>query len=199
MIQCKKHLIAACFTLILPLKVWAEAPVVDESDNFAMVEEQQAYEAPVANPKYDDPIIDSAENNYSQEQDVGPALAKEEPSYQQPKSQLNDSASLIDKIASLQKEVQELRGQLEIQTHDLKVLQQQQLTFYKDLDSRISGSAGKTAQVKPSNDLNVAAKTPAPQAVVPTPQPKPLAANPKPVVVNPKPVAINPAVTTTPN
>ena len=55
---------------------------------------------------------------------------------------LNDNAKLIDKIQSLQQEVQELRGQLEVQAHDLKLLQQQQVAFYKDLDARLgSGSA----------------------------------------------------------
>jgi tol-pal system protein YbgF len=79
---------------------------------------------------------------------------------------VSDSASLIDKIQTLQKEVQELRGQLEIQAHDLKLLQQQQLAFYKDLDSRLSGGASVSAKAvtdKPAMDLSVGSKESAPQ------------------------------------
>lgn len=45
--------------------------------------------------------------------------------------------SLLDKVQGLQQELQELRGQLEMQAHHLKTLQQQQLSFYKDLDERL--------------------------------------------------------------
>ena len=40
MINCKKHFIAACFSLIVPTIGFAEAPVVDDSDNFAIIDEQ---------------------------------------------------------------------------------------------------------------------------------------------------------------
>ena len=41
MINCKRHIIAACFTLMLPLTGWSEAPVVDDSENFAIIDGQQ--------------------------------------------------------------------------------------------------------------------------------------------------------------
>lgn len=181
MINCKKHIIAACFSLSLPLMGWAEAPVVDDSDNFAMMDEQQGYEAPVANPKYDEPVIDNAD------QDVGPALVKEEIPADN-RNQFNNNASLIDKVASLQKEVQELRGQLEVQAHDLKVLQQQQTAFYKDLDARLGSANHSSAQAKPTTNLDIGATSPTPQAVTPT-APVPVA---KTAVVT-TPVAVNPA------
>lgn len=204
MINCKRHIIAACLTLMLPLTGWSEAPVVDDSDNFAMMDEQQAYDAPVAaNPKYNDQYIENAEmdkgpnDKYagSNGEDTGPALVKEE-SNPEPRSQFNKDASLIDKVQNLQKEVQELRGQLEVQAHDLKLLQQQQVAFYKDLDARLSsGSAPKAALNKPSTDITVGAKAPttvatAPAAVVNTVKPA-TTTTPKPVVT---PVSrINPA------
>ena len=49
----------------------------------------------------------------------------------------DDSESLAEQVHNLQAEIQELRGQIEVQAHDLKMLQQQQLAFYKDLDSRL--------------------------------------------------------------
>lgn len=170
MIHCKKHIIAACFTLILPLAGWAEAPVVDDSDNFAMLEDPMALEAaPLENPKYDEqPLVES--EAYASNQDTGSALVKEEA---QPKGQFNDNAQLIDKVATLQKEIQELRGQLEVQAHDLKLLQQQQLSFYKDLDSRLSTTASKPAAQKQATDLNLSAQTATPKVAAPqavTPQ-----------------------------
>ena len=170
MIHCKKHIIAACLGLMLPLACWSEAPVVDDSDNFAMMDEQQAYDAPAANPKYDEPMIENAEMDRSQSsyesQDSGQALVKEDAT-NEPKSQLSNNAQLIDKVQKLQQEVQELRGQLEVQTHDLKLLQQQQLSFYKDLDSRIAQGGGvvKAAQTKAPTDLSLGLKTPAAPAV----------------------------------
>lgn len=147
MIHCKKTIIAACFSVILPLTCWSEAPVVDDSDNFAIIDGQQmADEAPVVNPKYDADDMQS---------DDGPALVREDPSGDL--NNINGNAKLIEKILSLQQEVQELRGQLEVQAHDLKLLQQQQIAFYKDLDSRLGNTTGKSVQNKPVTDLTIGA------------------------------------------
>ncbi|MFJ1267150.1 tol-pal system protein YbgF [Legionella lytica] len=173
MINCKRHIIAAGFSLILPLTCWSEAPVVDDSDNFAMTDGRQAHDATVADSRYyDDAPMDVAQNDYPSDAyqgDDGPALAKDDQMSSPRGSNVSDSASLIDKIQTLQKEVQELRGQLEIQAHDLKLLQQQQLAFYKDLDSRLSGGASVSAKAvtdKPAMDLSVGSKEPAPQPTV---------------------------------
>lgn len=172
MINCKKTIIAACFSVILPLTSWSEAPVVDDSDNFAIIDGQQmADEAPVVNPKYDEPQIENGELDGPQSQsyqmddaqtDDGPALVKEDQNSASDNN-INDNAKLIEKILSLQQEVQELRGQLEVQAHDLKLLQQQQVAFYKDLDSRLGNAASKSSQVKPSTDITLGSKTPVSQ------------------------------------
>ncbi len=193
MIHCKKNIIAVCFTLMLPLACWSEAPVIDDSDNFAMMDEQQAaYEAPVVNPKYDQPQTDRAQGDIARNdkydidtnEDDGVPLAKEDTA-SEPKNNFNNNAKLIDKVQSLQQEVQELRGQLEVQAHDLKLLQQQQVAFYKDLDSRLGAGATKSAQAKPPTDLNLGAKPTATQPTAPTPVTNTVAASapPKPVVV----------------
>ncbi|KTD44837.1 tol-pal system protein YbgF [Legionella quateirensis] len=183
MINCKKTIIAACFTVMLPLTGWSEAPVVDDSDNFAIIDGQQmADEPPVVNPKYDEPQIENAELDGPHNQryqindsssDDGPALVKEDQSSDS--NNINNNAKLIDKILSLQQEVQELRGQLEVQAHDLKLLQQQQVAFYKDLDARLGNAAGKSVQNKPVTDLTVGSNTPAAQPNIPaTAQNKPV-------------------------
>jgi tol-pal system protein YbgF len=48
------------------------------------------------------------------------------------------SSILLSKVTSLEQELQELRGKLEVQTHDLKLLNEQQQVFYKDLDVRLA-------------------------------------------------------------
>lgn len=174
MIKCKKTIIATCFSIMLPFTVGAEAVVVDDSDNFAMFDERQAAnDAPVTHPKYDEPRIEHAQldSNYQEEStysEDGPALAKEEPNAKK-NTNFNENAQLIDKVQNLQQEVQELRGQLEVQAHDLKLLQEQQIAFYKDLDSRLSGTPLKTAQNKPTPELNIASKQPnTPVGLAPT-------------------------------
>lgn len=155
MINCKRHIIAAGFILAFPLTGWSEAPVVDDSENFAMSNEQQAYEQPAAS-KYDDSRYESVHNEAypAGSYDDGVALAKDDQA-----TNFTNNARLIDKIQGLQQEVQELRGQLEVQAHDLKLLQQQQIAFYKDLDSRLSGDVSSS---KPSEPL-IGSKEPAPE------------------------------------
>lgn len=160
MINCKKHFIAACFSLIVPTLGMAEAPVVDDSDNFAIIDEQHA----AVRPQYEEIEMDNAEvdsprsNKYQSNsaQDDGPALARDDTLEQNPRAQnysqnaINKSAALIERVHTLQKEVQELRGQLEVQAHELKTLKEQQLTYYKDLDGRIANASGKsTAATQP--------------------------------------------------
>ncbi|MDP1615068.1 MAG: tol-pal system protein YbgF, partial [Methylococcales bacterium] len=87
----------------------------------------------------------------------GPALVKEDQGNDF-NNDINHNAKLIDKIQALQQEIQELRGQLEVQAHDLKLLQQQQVAFYKDLDARL-GNGSSTAQNKPATDITLGSKT----------------------------------------
>jgi tol-pal system protein YbgF len=129
MIKFHRLLLNLCFICLLPLNAWAEAPVVDDSENFAILDEQQAaIEQPVAKAQLE---------NIDPEEEI--ALAKDN-------HDNDDNAGLLDKIQSIQQELQELRGQLEVQAHDLKLLQQQQFAFYKDLDVRLRHDPAKTTQ-----------------------------------------------------
>src|ERR1700733_7344305 len=102
----KSHpVLAFCFSCLLPLYTFAEAPVVDDSENFAILDAQQAdTESPVARAggKYHDA-----------EEEI--ALAQD--------SDMNQGSNidLLSKLKSMQQEIQELRGQVEIQTHELQV------------------------------------------------------------------------------
>lgn len=147
MIKLHRLLLVLCFTCLLPLQASAEAPVVDDSENFAILDEQQAAsEQPVAKAQLD---------NIDNDEEI--ALARDNTNSN------NDNASLLDKLKGMQQELQELRGQLEIQSHDLKLLQQQQLAFYKDLDARLTNNKSTPlAQTIPSDqptDLALGSQT----------------------------------------
>jgi len=152
-------LLAICFAFLLPFSVFAEAPVVDESENFALLDEQNpAAEQPAAHA-YDDDASDQ------------PALAQDN-TVESP----HKNADLLAKIQGLQQDIQELRGQLEVQAHDLKQLQQQQLDFYKDLDARIRHEPIKAAKNTPPTDMNVGPTPATEPAALPVPSSKTIAA-----------------------
>ncbi|MBA2655527.1 MAG: tol-pal system protein YbgF [Tatlockia sp.] len=137
MIKFHRLLLSLSFICLLPLQVFAEAPVVDDSENFAILDEQQAAVVqPVAKAQLD---------NDSDEEVV--ALARDNHN-----TSASNNSDLVNKLQGLQQDIQELRGQLEVQTHDLKLLQQQQLAFYKDLDTRVRGtnSSVQSAQLAPN-------------------------------------------------
>ena len=192
MIHCKKTIIVALFAVMLPLTSWAEAPVIDDSDNFAFMDGQQDAKAPVANSKYDDLSNDNYSVDDGQVAD-GPALAKDEPNNYSGNN-INANAKLIDKILALQHDIQELRGQLEVQAHDLKLLQQQQIAFYKDLDARLGNGSPKTAQTKPAADMLLSSNSSkTPQSTNPQTANKNDKSATKKTVVNTPVSRINPA------
>jgi tol-pal system protein YbgF len=158
--RCKRILLVTGFSLLLPFVAHAEAPVVDDSENFAIIEEQQATIKSPGSAKYE--TEDSYAQRTSSLDDELP-LAVDDGD----KSVANGDLKLIDQVHALQKEVQELRGQLEVQAHDVKLLQQQQLSFYKDLDGRLKGSAPLAVQAKPQPII---------PAVIPTTIPTPKSA-----------------------
>ena len=147
----QRLLLAACFcAALITGSAFSEAAVVDDSENYALLEEQQgAYEPPVAH--------DGSDFNNSAEE---PALAKDDQD-----TGRRSNVDLLDKIQGLQQEIQELRGQLEVQAHTLKLLQEQQLSFYKDLDARLRDTPEKGIATNPAaTDLSIG--TPQPSAPV---------------------------------
>ncbi len=143
-------LLAACFcALILPLNAFCAVDVVDDSENFALLEEQQVTESPVAHDDNDITYTNTQKRStYTQDE---PALARDDIS----PDQLKNESNLLNKVQGLQQEIQELRGQLDIQAHELKLLQEQSLAFYKDLDARLRGAPAKEATTTPATPLNM--------------------------------------------
>lgn len=115
----------ACFVsvlgMILAMQGHAVAPVVDDSENFTVFDDQGHASAPASS---------SQAISHASTHDEEP-LAKAIP---EDKSQ---NMSMQAQVRALQQEVQSLRGELEVQAHTLEQLKQQQMTLYKDLDTRL--------------------------------------------------------------
>lgn len=116
------------FGVCLSLSAYTAAPVVDESENFALLDEQT-----VSEPSASEAQPSEASTVYNDDDEI--ALARDDTP-----SSTQKSTDLLNKIKGMQQEIQELRGQLEQQGHELKQLQQQQLSFYKDIDARLQGN-----------------------------------------------------------
>lgn len=72
--------------------------------------------------------------------------------------QVNNLTQLVQQMNSLQQQVQTLSGQLDVEKHNLKTLQDQMRSQYADLDQRLSARAPKTATIA---NVNNQAATPA--------------------------------------
>lgn len=102
---------------LAPWAAFSEAPIVSAEDNTSLFDQ-------------DTPL--AKDNIYQEENHPADKTIAH--------SRQADNADVLDQMHGLQQEVQELRGQLEIAHHDIQALKDQQLAFYKDLDSRISQS-----------------------------------------------------------
>lgn len=140
----RRFLLVTSFACLLPFSVFSEAPVVDDSENFALLDEQQA--------ALEQPVAKAQNREYGNDEES--ALASDT----EPSSTKSSNAVLLDKVQGLQQEIQELRGQLEVQAHDLKLLQQQQLAFYKDLDARLPTPGINAAKAPSGTPLPIGSK-----------------------------------------
>jgi len=150
----KRHLgMALILSLIAPSAVIASAPVVDDSQNYAMLNQN-------------DPEALAFDDSSQSANGTDEPLAKEMPA---PES---SGAALRDTIQGLQQELQELRGQMNAQADALKQLQEQQLKFYKDLDARLGQNVPPTTAIAPSQATKPTTPSSAhraARAVTPTP------------------------------
>ncbi|MCR9192685.1 MAG: tol-pal system protein YbgF [Gammaproteobacteria bacterium] len=136
--------VLTCFST----QVMADAPVVDDSENFALLEEQIQVadeELPVAHDSY---TIRADDSEVTFARDVA-------------QNTTTSNTDLVNKIQSLQREIQDLRGQVEVQAHELNDLKQQQLSFYQDIDTRLNqhnavASAAKPQAVAPQENTDTA-------------------------------------------
>ncbi len=151
-----RFVITTCLMVAFSGLALAEAPVVDSNENFALLDQQTAQAPSVASRDIQDGSYD----------DTQPALARDTTDIASDR----ENVDLINKLHGLQQEIQELRGQLEVQTHDLKVLQEQQLSFYNDLDARISGHPAVKSAKNQASPLNLDEPPSAMQHVAAEPQ-----------------------------
>lgn len=125
--------VATCLSCLIAWPAFAEAPVVDESENFALFDEQlAAAERPDLAPV-------QAQNTGEDERI---ALAFDDT--RRDEIPQDEDETLLNKLQSMQLELNNLRGQLEVQTHELQTVKQQQLDFYKDLDARLRAPSTST-------------------------------------------------------
>lgn len=64
--------------------------------------------------------------------------------------QLANQAQTLEQLNTLQQQLQDLRGQLEVQAHDIAQLKQQQSSMYQDLDKRMATTSSKETSPKKS-------------------------------------------------
>ena len=169
-----RHIIAVLFACLLPIAIYAEAPVVDESDNFATYDQDQA---PEEHPLANDTPIGTRHGSQQGYRDMPDTDFPDEQPLARETSRANsgNNASLLNQIQSLQKEVQDLRGQIEVQAHELKVLKEQQLTFYKDIDTRLHSVSVPSSSQTPapsSHSKPITAEQPAAQTPIQQPASK---------------------------
>jgi len=103
----------------ITLSAFADVPVVDLATNTASTPQQQLSQA-IVNPVQESLSLDERVARLEQQvQNI---------------AQMN----LSGQISQLQQHIQQLTGQLEVQTHNIKLLNEQQRNFYQDLDQRLS-------------------------------------------------------------
>jgi len=133
--------VATCLGFLIAWPAFAEAPVVDESENFALFDEQLA-----ATERPASPSVQAYNTSGDTDANENTALAYEDTSFDPPQ----DETTLLNKLQVMQQDLNNLRGQLEVQTHELQTLKQQQLDFYKDLDTRLRDPNASTQATAPS-------------------------------------------------
>ncbi len=76
------------------------------------------------------------------------------------------SADLLSQLTAMQQEVQELRGKIEVQQHEILLLTQKQEKLYLNLDSRIGSLTQSTSAIVAADPLIPAEESlPAPETV----------------------------------
>lgn len=165
MIKAQNRFLVFCLNCFLPLAVCAEAPVVDESANYAPPVSNHYQAAAPQQPLAHDNDVNPRINTREYRNAPDAEYADEQPIARDTTPQVvhNDNVSLLNTVQSLQQQIQELRGQLEVQAHNLKILQEQQLAFYKDLDARLRHEPATTSKqpIRPTSfDSTTSGSTP---------------------------------------
>lgn len=134
MVTLRQTTLLITLSVLLPALAWAEAPVDEASpagsySNSASSTDGAYYGANSADPEV--PLSQDIQDTVSSRPFTS-----------------NSPASILSKINELQTEIQRLRGQSEIQAHEIKQLKEQQQAYYNDLDQRIGMLSGNKTAVK---------------------------------------------------
>lgn len=141
---------------------WANAPVVDLSQGPAQPPQQLS--TPQSQPVSQQPLVMQPPSIPIQQQPM--SLEDEVTQLRQQMVniiQMNYPA----RIDTLQQQVQQLQGQIEVQQHDLQMMQQQQKSFYQDLDQRLSQIKTNPANSDPTAETSATPNTSAANSVPP--------------------------------
>jgi tol-pal system protein YbgF len=144
----KLHHFLLCLSFTLSMaSSHAYAPVVDESENFAISstpsesrqERALAHDDGTSKPYFGDTTPSASNGN-------------------------QEIARLLNQLQELQQTVQELRGQIDNQNHIIETLKNQQLTLYKDLDARLNQLKSQPTAKAPSEPMPTQAQPELPKA-----------------------------------
>lgn len=119
---------------------FAYAPVVDESENFAVNSSEPENFKALA---HDDTTSNSYFDDSRKSSNSSGAIS----------GNRDEIARLLNQLQELQQTVQELKGQIDTQNHTIDNLKNQQLTLYKDLDDRLNLLNGKSGIAKPQPSI----------------------------------------------
>ncbi len=139
----KYKLLVLSFVTAVTVSAFAEAPVVDlsQTDAAQTVAQPSTQSSPTVNAVEISPT-DAAATTVSPTNVNTPAQSSLTDSQRLARleQQVGNIAgmNLPQQISELQQQLAQLRGQLQVQEHDLKLLNDQQRNFYQDLDQRIS-------------------------------------------------------------
>jgi len=151
-----------CFLAALTLSslVWADVPVVDayqqpdnsQSSNVQANDDQtntstaqaSGLDQPAANNADQSSNQNQASNNYNSASNANANLPMDQRVAILEKQAAN-MTQMLSQMNSLRQQIQDLQGQLDTQTHNVQVLQDQVRNQYKDLDKRLGQSSGSDA------------------------------------------------------
>lgn len=110
-------------------------------------------------------FFSSKKDNSSGSANGGPSL---EQRVQTLERRISTLSTIVLRLDSMQQEIQQLRGDVELQSHDMEGLKKRQMDFYNDMDQRISKITGETPAGMP---IDASAPMTPPSAVSQTPNP----------------------------
>lgn len=163
-------------TVLPAISVLADAPIVQGHEPQSVTDNNLVTPAPQAAP------ADTTTTTQTPDQALVTADDTTSADNVPPAATGNNPLAMASQIATLQQQVMDLRGQLEVQQHTIAQLQSQQQQQYQDILTRVSQASGGKISAAP-NSAVVSTATPA--TVAATPATTPVATAPVAAAVTP--------------